>query len=73
MRRTALLVACAALEGCVSISDVDMSKAEPSCARECTGRYSMCISAPAIGTPTALFYQCKQALSACVGTCPPKP
>lgn len=70
--RPFLLVCAGALSGCVSIADVDTTKAEPTCARQCTQTYSQCVAAPAVGTPTGLFYQCKQALKLCLDTCPPK-
>lgn len=63
---------CLLLAGCVGISDVDIKKAEPECARQCTTAYSACVSTSSIGTPTALFYQCKEALKLCVQTCPAK-
>lgn len=69
--RSALLVCL--LSGCVGISDVDVKKAEPTCARQCTNAYSTCVAAPSVGTPTGLFYQCKEALKLCLQTCPPNP
>ena len=60
------------LAGCVSISDIDVSKSEPNCARECTIAYSSCISAPTVGTPSVLYYQCKEAFKVCIQTCPAK-
>lgn len=59
------------LAGCVSIADIDASKSEPGCARECTARYSSCIgSGSYVG---ALLQQsCKEGLQLCVKTCPPK-
>lgn len=61
------------LAGCVGISDVDVKKVEPACARQCTNTYSACVSAPSVGTPTGLYYQCKEALKLCLQTCPPNP
>lgn len=60
------------LAGCVGVSDVKVAQVEPVCARQCTTSYSACVATPAIGAPTALFYQCKEALKLCVSTCPPK-
>ena len=60
------------LAGCVSPGDVDVTKVEQTCARECTTAYSSCISTDSVGTPTVLFYQCKEALKLCLQTCPPK-
>ncbi len=62
------------LVGCVAVTnDVDVSHVEPTCARQCTMAYSSCVSAPAVGTPSVLFYQCKEGLKLCTQTCPPKP
>jgi hypothetical protein len=60
------------VSGCVSTNDVDVTKTEPVCARQCTANYSACVSTPSVGTPTVLFYQCKEALKLCLQTCPPK-
>lgn len=68
------VVACIllALFGCVGVSDISVDKVEPVCARQCTASYSACVATPSIGAPTALFYQCKEALKLCVSTCPAK-
>lgn len=55
---------------CVSIADIDASKYQPECARQCTGNYSQCVSAPLAGP--SQFAQCKQSLMLCLQTCPPK-
>ena len=57
------------LVGCVSIADVDVTKYEPTCARECTGRHSACVSGSAIATGPQLM-QCKEGFQLCLRTCP---
>lgn len=66
---TALLVA-----GCTTtdLRDIDVSKAAPACARECTTAYSQCVSGgPSVGFKTETLGACKEALRLCVSTCPP--
>ena len=64
------------LTGCAtsSLNDVDVSKAEATCARQCTMTYSSCVSTPTLGgfQQSAAYSQCKEALKLCVKTCPPK-
>jgi len=62
------------LAGCAySISDIDLSKTEPTCARQCTATYSQCIqSGPAVGFKTETLRACRDAYVACVSTCPAK-
>ena len=63
-----LLAACA-----YSIKDVDLSKTEPVCARQCTATYSTCVSAGnQIGFKTETLRACHEAYAACVSTCPSK-
>jgi hypothetical protein len=63
-----LLVGCA-----YSISDIDLSKTEPTCARQCTTTYSQCIqSGPVVGFKTETLRACREAYAACVSTCPAK-
>ena len=74
MRLTALLLTLG-LAGCAySIEDIDVSKSEPSCVRQCTANYSSCASAgPAVGFKTETLRACRDAYSVCVKTCPAKP
>ena len=67
-------VAITLLSGCAySISDIDVSKTEPNCARQCTANYSSCVSGgPQIGFKTETLRACKEAYSVCVQTCPAK-
>jgi hypothetical protein len=62
-----------ALSGCTaSIKDVDISQAEPDCARQCTTVYSSCVSVTAIGVPYTLRSACKESFEKCIQTCPSK-
>lgn len=60
--------------GCAySISDIDVTKAEPGCARQCTATYSACVSGGnQIGLKTETLRACREAYAACVNTCPMK-
>jgi hypothetical protein len=61
------------LPGCTaSIKDVDISQADPDCARECTKAYSSCVSVTAIGVPYTLRSACKESFEKCIQTCPAK-
>jgi hypothetical protein len=63
-----LLIGCA-----YSIADIDISKKEPTCARQCTASYSSCVSVGnQIGFKTETLRACKEGYSACVSTCPDK-
>jgi uncharacterized protein YgiB involved in biofilm formation len=62
-----------ALLGCTaSIKNVDISQAEPNCARQCTTAYSSCVSQTAIGVPYSLMSACKDSFEKCIETCPSK-
>lgn len=73
MRRL-LILALLPLAGCAySIQDIDLSKVEPTCARQCTVAYSSCASGgPSVGFKTETLRACREAYSACVQTCPAK-
>jgi len=60
--------------GCAySIKEVDVSKAEPSCVKECSVSYSSCVSqGNQIGFKTETLRACKEAFEICVATCPLK-
>lgn len=63
------------LTGCTTtnLSDININKAEPNCARQCTANYSQCISGwTQIGFRTETLTACKEALKLCVQTCPDK-
>lgn len=71
MRLNVLLLVIA-LSGCAySIEDIDVSKSEPSCVRQCTASYSSCASnGPAVGFKTETLRACRESYSICVKTCP---
>lgn len=68
------IVLVALLTGCAySIKDVDTSKAEPACVRQCTSSYSACVSGgPSIGFKTETLRACGEAYSICISSCPSK-
>ena len=68
-----VLLAVFLIAGCAySISDIDVNKTEPNCARQCTANYSSCVSGPQIGFKTETLRACREAYSVCVQTCPAK-
>jgi hypothetical protein len=69
MIKIACLALTPMLSGCHSIVDIDVSKSEPVCVRQCTTAYSQCVS---IGLSGSTMRNCKDAYSVCVSTCPPK-
>ena len=62
------------LVGCAySITDIDISKAEPTCVRQCSIHYSSCVSqGNQIGFKTETLRACREAYGVCVQTCPTK-
>lgn len=60
--------------GCAySIAEIDTSKKEPACVRQCLGSYSPCVSqGPSIGFKTETLRACKEAYVICLNTCPAK-
>lgn len=62
------------LVGCsYSIKDIDVSKSEPSCVRECSSNYSSCVSqGNQVGFKTETLRACKESYSVCINTCPAK-
>jgi hypothetical protein len=61
------------LPGCTaSIKNIDISQADPDCARQCTVTYSSCVSVTAIGVPYTLRSACKESFEKCIQTCPNK-
>lgn len=72
--RILLAAIVATLGGCAySIADIDLSKTDPACARQCTATYSQCVQAgPVVGFKTETLRACREAYAACVSTCPPK-
>ncbi|MDM0072782.1 hypothetical protein QTH90_00185 [Variovorax sp. J2P1-59] len=67
---SALCAVALALNGCASrIDRVDTSKAEPECVRQCSARYSSCVSSALL---TAVLQACFDAYQVCINTCPAK-
>jgi hypothetical protein len=66
--------AMALVAGCAySIKGIDVTKAEPACARQCTATYSSCVSAGnQIGSKWETLRACREAYAACIQTCPAK-
>jgi uncharacterized protein YceK len=62
------------LSGCAySITDVDVSKAEPTSVRQCSTTYSLCVSSGnQIGFKTETLRACRESYQVCVNTCPQK-
>ena len=61
------------LSGCayIGIKDIDVSKAEPSCTRQCAATYSQCVSGGGLKTERTLR-ACKEAYEICISSCPIK-
>lgn len=68
--RALCLITTAALVGCVSVADVDVTKYEPTCARTCSVAHSQCVASPMSGG--TIHRQCKESLILCLQTCPPR-
>ncbi len=60
--------------GCAySITDIDISKSEPVCVRQCSANYSSCVSqGNQIGFKTETLRACRESYAVCVQTCPAK-
>ena len=60
--------------GCAySIADIDISKSEPACVRQCSSSYSSCVSqGNQIGFKTETLRACRESYAVCVQTCPAK-
>ena len=72
--KTIYVVLAIALSGCAySIKDIDVSKADPSCTRQCTTSYSQCVSgSPSVGFKTETLRACRESYEVCISTCPNK-
>ena len=65
---TLFLTSCA-----YSISDIDISKSEPTCVRQCSTTYSSCVSqGNQIGFKTETLRACRESYAICIKTCPTK-
>lgn len=63
-----LIVGCA-----YSITDIDISKSEPTCVRQCSTSYSSCVSqGNQIGFKTETLRACRESYAVCIQTCPIK-
>jgi len=62
------------ISGCAySITDIDVSKSEPTCVRQCSASYSSCVSqGNQIGFKTETLRACRESYAVCVQTCPAK-
>lgn len=62
------------LSGCAySIAEIDTSKAEPGCVRQCASTYSQCVTGgPQIGAKTETLRACREAYAVCISTCQAK-
>lgn len=69
-----ITIAVIVLFGCAySIKDIDISKIESNCARQCTTSYSSCVSGGnQVGFKTETLRACKEGYEACIKTCPAK-
>ena len=74
MKKILFVAALVTLAGCAySIKDVDVSKSDPECVRECTAAYSSCVSqGNQVGFKTETLRACGEAYEICVGVCPAK-
>jgi len=74
MMRTFILIAVLVLSGCAySIKDIDVSKAEQKCVRDCSTNYSSCVSnGNQVGFKTETLRACRESFEICVNTCPTK-
>ena len=74
IRMPVITIAVIALAGCAySIKDIDVSKVESNCARQCTTTYSSCVSGGNHGGfKTETLRACKEGYEACIKTCPTK-
>lgn len=72
MKCLLIAVAVIALPGCsYSIKDIDVSKLEPDCVRECSKTYSGCVSeGNQVGFKTETLRACREGYVVCTNTCP---
>ena len=69
-----LIIAVLFLSGCsYSIKEIDVSKADKNCVRQCAASYSKCIQGgPVIGSQMEILRACRESYSICIDTCPVK-
>jgi hypothetical protein len=68
---TALCIVSSLLAGCASVSDIDPSKLDASCAQSCTSTYSECLGKFTL-FPLMAQHQCTDAMHLCAAACPSK-
>lgn len=70
----AILIGLLVLTSCAySISEIDISKSDPSCVRQCAVAYSSCVSGGnQIGFKTETLRACQESYKVCIQTCPAK-
>lgn len=64
-----LTLSIAALVGCASTSDIDMTKVESNCGQGCTRTYSECLGKFTF-FPIQAQHQCTDAMRLCANSCP---
>lgn len=69
MQRIALSALAVALAGCVSTSNIDLSKVEPACGQQCSTNYSAC-GQNFTFFPIMQQNACVDALRLCAQACP---
>ncbi len=74
MKKLYCLLLALLIVGCAySITDIDVSKSEPSCVRQCSTNYSSCVSqGNQIGFKTETLRACRESYAVCIQTCPAK-
>ncbi len=64
-----LLLLVVSVSGCASPSDIDLSKAEPACGKDCSTNYSQCVGKFTL-FPAIHKSDCADALKLCAQACP---
>jgi len=69
-----MIISASSLVGCAySITDIDISKSEPTCVRQCSTAYSSCVSGGnQVGFKTETLRACQESYKVCIQTCPAK-
>jgi len=72
MKSITILLLAILLSGCAyRITDIDVSKSDPQCVRQCTQDYSSCVSqGNQVGFKTETLRACRDAYSICTQSCP---
>jgi len=72
MKKVSLIIIPLLLSACsYSISEIDVSKYEKTCVRDCSKSYSSCVSqGNQIGFKTETLRACRESYQVCVNTCP---